>query len=162
MLDQLGPLFLDLQCPGAELRVGVPLVLLADRLDRFGLYPGLGRVVDAARKVTVRERGGLRRKRAGQQPHVVLLSCRSIGIRIQTVQLSNINSPGGAHALANLASRGSRTVDGAGVAAGGLAAGLARPAIRSPAAGSPRSGRHRQSPEAAGHARGEAGGPVRT
>jgi Flp pilus assembly protein TadD len=53
VLDQLGPLLLDDQSTGAELGVGVGLVLLADRLDRLGLDPGLGRVVDAAGKVTM-------------------------------------------------------------------------------------------------------------
>src|SRR5229473_3511614 len=49
-------------------------VLLADGLDRLGLDPGLCRVVDAARKVAVRERGGLWREAACEEPHGVLLS----------------------------------------------------------------------------------------
>ncbi len=53
VLDELGALLLDDQRAGAELRVGVRLVLLADRLDRFGLDPGLRRVVDTAGQVAV-------------------------------------------------------------------------------------------------------------
>jgi hypothetical protein len=53
VLDELGPLLLDQDRPGAELRVGVRLVLLGDRLDRLGLDPGLGRVVDPSGQVTV-------------------------------------------------------------------------------------------------------------
>ena len=53
VLDQLGALLLDDQGAGAELRVGVGLVLLADGLDRLGLDAGLGRVVDATGQVAV-------------------------------------------------------------------------------------------------------------
>src|SRR5215470_7251018 len=88
MLDEVGALFLDVDRPGAELGVGVLLVLLADGLDRFGFDPGLGRVVDAARQVAVRERGGLWR----EEIHGVLLSpewlLTDYWIRHLTVQLA--------------------------------------------------------------------------
>ena len=66
VLDQLGALLLDDQGAGAELRVGVGLVLLADRLDRLGLDPGLRRVVDAARQVAVGADDGARREEGAE------------------------------------------------------------------------------------------------
>src|SRR5262249_1159936 len=82
VFDQFGAFFLDVDGPGAEFGVGVLLVLLADRLDRLGLDPGLCRVVDATRKVAVRERGGLWREAACEEPHGVLLS--AVGSRVRS------------------------------------------------------------------------------
>src|SRR5580693_5115049 len=69
VLNQLRPLFLDDQRPGAELRVGVLLVLLADGLDGFGLDTGLSGVIDAAGEVAVSVRGGPRFEKTCEQPH---------------------------------------------------------------------------------------------
>ena len=64
------------QRPGAELRVGVLLVLLVDGLEGFRLDPGLGRVVDAARQVGVRTGDRLGFEQAREQPHLIHLpSC---------------------------------------------------------------------------------------
>src|SRR3954470_4473341 len=54
VLDQLGPLLLDEQSAGAEDRVLVALVLLADGLHRLRFDAGLRRVIDTARQVAVR------------------------------------------------------------------------------------------------------------
>ena len=53
VLDQLGALLLDDDRAGPEVGVVVAVVLLDDGLDRLGLDPGLGGVVDAARQVAV-------------------------------------------------------------------------------------------------------------
>src|SRR5215475_8742642 len=66
VLDQLGALLLDDQRPGAELRVVVRLVFLADRLDRFGLDPGLRRVVHPTWQVAVGPNDGRRGQEAWQ------------------------------------------------------------------------------------------------
>src|SRR5580693_4456995 len=69
VLDEFRALFLDDERPGAELRVGVRGVLLADGLDGLRLDPGLFGVVDTARQVAVCVRDGLRREQPGEQPH---------------------------------------------------------------------------------------------
>jgi hypothetical protein len=65
VLDQVGPLLLDLHRPGLPLVFGLGLIPvgrlalgrilnhLLDRLDRLRLDPGLRRVVDAAGKVAM-------------------------------------------------------------------------------------------------------------
>src|SRR3954447_18871657 len=54
VLDELGALFLDQDRAGPEVVIVVVGHLGDDRLDRLGLDPSLGRVVDAARQVAVR------------------------------------------------------------------------------------------------------------
>src|SRR5436853_2011124 len=53
VLDQVGPLFLDGDGPGPEVRVLGTRVLLHAGLDRLGFDAGLGRVVDPAWEVAV-------------------------------------------------------------------------------------------------------------
>ena len=60
MLDQIGPLLLDVDRADAERRVGVVLHLVHDLQTAFGLDAGLLRVVDAARQVAVRARHSAR------------------------------------------------------------------------------------------------------
>src|SRR5580700_3125757 len=69
VLDQLSTLLLDDYAALPELRVRVLLVLLNDGLDRFGLDPGLRRVIDSAGQVAVGVGDGLRLEQAGKQPH---------------------------------------------------------------------------------------------
>src|SRR5215469_6701645 len=69
VLNELGPLLLNDEAAGAELWVGVVLVLLDNGFYGLGLDARLRGVVDAARKVTVRMRGNLRREETCEQPH---------------------------------------------------------------------------------------------
>src|SRR3954447_2594853 len=73
VLDELGPLLLDEQGAGAENRVLVALVLLADRLDRLGLDTCLCRVVNAAGQVAVCVDDGLGCEQAHDGPFGPLL-----------------------------------------------------------------------------------------
>src|SRR4051794_12641431 len=67
VLDQVGAGLLDQDGAHLEDLVVAALVLLLDGLDRLGLDPGLGRVVDAAGEVAVR--GGLHHGEHAGQTH---------------------------------------------------------------------------------------------
>src|SRR3954471_17631703 len=77
VLDQVGPLLLDQDRPGAERRVLIGLVLLLDGLDGLGLDAGLGRVVHAAGEVAVR--GGLDCGEHAGETHGCASVCRLFG-----------------------------------------------------------------------------------
>jgi hypothetical protein len=83
VLDELGPLFLDVDAAGAEPGVGVVGVLLADGPDGLGLDPGLRRVVDAAGRSQWAYTVTFGSRRRASSLIDLLLSCRIMGVGVR-------------------------------------------------------------------------------